>query len=276
MITGRTRIAGVIGAPVSHSLSPILMNSWIEAAGIDAAYLPFAASPDLSADNLHAMRKAGIAGLNVTLPFKTLAAECADQRAEAVVRTGAANLLLFGERGIEARNTDVDGIFYALARAGQTFKRKTVLVLGAGGVARSVCAAAQTGDAAYILVTNRTRQKADELANTFNGESLDWGNYRSAVRSADIIVNATSLGMDGKSAPDIDWTGCKSGSVAFDTIYTPARRPFMEGAKTAGLATIDGLSMLIGQARPSFEALFGVPVPETIDAGALLGKALDQ
>ncbi|PIW27510.1 MAG: shikimate dehydrogenase [Rhodobacterales bacterium CG15_BIG_FIL_POST_REV_8_21_14_020_59_13] len=276
MITGRTRIAGVIGSPVTHSLSPLLMNSWIEAAGIDAAYMPFPALSMLSADDLRALGMSGLAGLNVTLPFKTLAAECADQKSEAVIETGAANLLLFNEGGIEARNTDIDGIESALGGAGQAFSKCSVLVLGAGGVARAVCAAARQGDASHLLVCNRTRQKADELAYIFNAESLDWANVQDALISADIVINATSLGMDGHSGPDIDWTMCKAGAIVFDTLYTPARRPFTQGAKAAGLTTIDGLSMLIGQARPSFEALFGVPVPDTVDAEALLRKALGQ
>ena len=274
MITGHTRIAGVIGAPVTHSLSPLLMNSWIKAAGINGAYVPLAANPDLSEKDLRALGQSGIAGLNVTLPFKTIAAECADQRSEAVIETGAANILLFRAEGIEARNTDIDGIHFALAGAGQAFSQRSVLILGAGGVARAVCAAARQGEAARIFVANRTRSRADELAKTFNGESLEPDNIEDVLHSADIIVNATSLGLDGQTGPSIDWTICKPGAIAFDTLYTPARRPFMESAKAAGLIPVDGLSMLIGQARPSFEALFGIAVPETVEADALLRKAL--
>lgn len=274
MISGRTRIAGVIGAPVSHSLSPLLMNSWIAAAGLDAAYLPFPACADFSGPGLRAISQSGLAGLNVTLPFKTLAAEIADIRTADVAATGAANLLIFSNGKIEARNTDIDGILHALSRAGQSFKGKSVLVLGAGGVARAACAAARQGAASKLVIANRTRARADDLAAVFDALSVNWAERQDAAEAADIVINATSLGMDGRSSPEFDFTRCLAGMVVFDTVYTPIRRPFMETARAAGLIVIDGLSMLIGQARPSFEALYDAPVPESLDADRLLREAL--
>lgn len=274
MITGRTRIAGVMGAPVTHSLSPLLMNSWIAAAGLDAAYLPFPALKDFSGSGFRALSQSGLAGLNITLPFKTLAAEIADTRSSSVEATGAANLLIFSDGTIEARNTDIEGIHYALSQAGHGFKRRSVLVLGAGGVARAACASARQDNASELVVSNRTQANADRLARDFDARSVDWSERQMGAETADIIINATSLGMDGRSSPDIDFTRCQNETVVFDTVYTPARRPFTDSARSAGLVVIDGLSMLIGQARPSFEALFGSNVPDSIDAETLLRKAL--
>ena len=274
MITGRTRIAGVIGAPISQSLSPLLMNSWIEAVGIDAAYLPFGAREDLTVESFRALSHSGLAGLNVTLPFKTLAADCADFQSAGVKLTGAANLLVFAEDGIQAHNTDIDGIMFAFSSTGQSFENKTVLILGAGGVARAVCAAARNGNVNSVVIANRTRQKSEQLSSAFNGQCIDWADRQLAARTADIIVNATSLGMDGQSSPGIDWKACHSNAVAFDTVYTPVKRAFTRDAHAAGLTVIDGISMLIGQARPSFETLFGLAVPESIDTEAFLRKAL--
>lgn len=274
MIGGRTRIAGVIGTPVAHSLSPLLMNSWIATAGLDAAYLPFPAGNDITAATFREMSKTGLSGLNVTLPFKTLAADVADSCSVGVKMTGAANLLVFGDGKIDARNTDIDGIFHALTEAGQSFTGKSVLVLGAGGVARAACAAACLGEASELVIANRTKAHADKLAAEFKASSVSWGERQNVAETANVIINATSLGMNGHSGPGIDFTGCLTGAVVFDTVYTPIRRPFTETARAAGLVVIDGLSMLIGQARPSFEALFEAPVPNTIDADRLLGKAL--
>jgi shikimate dehydrogenase len=277
MITGRTRIAGVIGSPVRHSLSPLLMNSWIRAAGLDAAYIALPANPGFSAADLRALARSGLTGLNVTLPFKTLAAEIADEADAGVSFTGAANLLLFREDRISARNTDIAGINYALGQAGSGFRDARVLVLGAGGVARATLAAARDGGARTIVLANRTRQKADALAGNSPGlDVVNWADRQSAAEGADIIINATSLGMDGVTGPDINFANCRKSAIAFDTVYTPRKRPFTETAKAAGLQTIDGLAMLIGQAIPSFEALFNHAVPESVDAGHLLREALSS
>lgn len=275
MISGNTRIAGVIGAPVSHSLSPLLMNYWIRHAGLDAAYIALPASETFGRDDFRALARSGLSGLNVTLPFKTLALVAADEADAVAKAAGAANLLLFRNGRIEARNTDIVGVSSALAETGKDFFGKTVLVLGAGGVARAVCIAAQSGGAKSIVIANRTAKRAEILCRMFEtASSVSWNDRQIAARKADIIVNATSLGLDGVSDPDIDWQDCELEPVVFDTVYTPAHRPFMDSARSAGLTTIDGLSMLIAQARPSFTGLFGSPVPDAPDAEALLRKAL--
>lgn len=277
MISGVTRTAGVIGAPVTHSLSPLLMNSWIAAAGLDAVYVALPARAEFDTDGFRALGRSGLAGVNVTLPFKSRALEAADQVSETARLAGAANLLCFGPEGIRADNTDIDGARDALKTAGCGFRGRTVLVLGAGGVAQAICAAAMQDGAERILIANRTADRAVELAAKFVGaRAVDWAARPSALAEADIVINATSLGMDGQSSPLDTWQGARDGAVAFDTVYTPAVRPFLERARAAGLTCVDGLAMLIGQARPSFRQLFGQAAPEEIDADTLLRKALSD
>ncbi|CAK9039712.1 Shikimate dehydrogenase (NADP(+)) (SDH), partial [Durusdinium trenchii] len=276
-ITGRTRIAGVIGAPVRHSLSPLLMNRWIAAAGLDAAYVALPAQDDLDAAGFRALAQAGLAGLNVTLPFKQLALEAADRVTEAAQAARAANLLLFRDGRIVADNTDIDGARDALAAAGAGFAGRHVLVLGAGGVAQAICTAATRDGAARLTLCNRTPKRAAVLATRLEAARVQpWAQRHAAAAEADIIVNATSLGLDGQSSPIDDWQGVKPDTIVFDTIYTPAQRPFLAQARAAGLTIVDGLAMLIGQARPSFRQLFGADVPDSVDAAALLRGALDD
>jgi shikimate dehydrogenase len=275
MISARTRIAGVIGSPIAHSLSPLLMNSWIEAANIDAAYIAFPADANIAANDFRSIAQCGLVGLNVTLPFKEVAAASADTLTESARLVGAANLLRFESGHIHGDNTDIAGINYALGLAGWKFNGKSVLVLGAGGAARAACTAANLGLARKIIVSNRTRSRAEALKQNHDVVSVcDWDDRNQAAAQADLIINATSLGQDGKSDPGIDWSVCTSEAAAFDMIYSPLYRPFEAGARNADLRYIDGLSMLIGQAIPAFDFLFGVAVPTRVDADALLRKAL--
>jgi shikimate dehydrogenase len=277
MISARTRIAGVIGSPISQSLSPLLMNSWIEAANIDAAYIALPATPEFSADDLRSVARTGLTGVNVTGPFKEIAAAAANTLTETARLAGAVNLLRFEAGQIHGDNTDIAGIEYALRQCGLKFEGITVLVLGAGGAARAACVAASLGGACKIIVSNRTRSRAEGLDERYAFVSLcHWENRSRAAAGADLIINATSLGLDGSSDPGIDWSVCKPTAAAFDMIYTPLQRPFRTGAQNANLAFVDGLSMLIGQAEPAFETLFGVSVPNCVDANTLLGKALEN
>ncbi|GJL97771.1 MAG: shikimate dehydrogenase (NADP(+)) [Hyphobacterium sp.] len=275
MISAGTRIAGVIGSPVLHSLSPLLMNSWIEAADIDAAYIALSANPEFSANDFRSLAQCGLSGVNVTHPFKMLAAEVSDTLTETARLAGAANLLRFEAGRIHGDNTDIVGIDYALRQCGVTFEGMTVLVLGAGGAARAACVAADLGSARDVIVSNRTRSRAESLKERYKLVSVcDWGDRRLAAARADLIINATSLGLDGNSDPGIDWIACKPESVVFDMIYSPQFRPFETGARNANLKFVDGLSMLIGQAEPAFESLFDTIVPTRVDADLILRKAL--
>ena len=260
-ITARTRLAAVVGRPVAHSLSPLLHNAWIAAAGIDAAYLALSPTERGFASLVEGLRGGAMAGVNVTVPFKEQALAAADIADAAARAAGAANLLLFHGNGrIEARNTDGLGLLAAFAEQAPGFAPSAgpVVVLGAGGAARGAVAALIAAGCPEIRIVNRTHIRAEALAASFGSVARAVENARDAFEGVSAIVNATSAGLEGAPAPDWPLDTAPKEAVAMDMVYKPLRTAFLRAAEARGLAKVDGLGMLIGQARPSFEALFGV------------------
>lgn len=270
--TGAARVAGVVGQPIAHSLSPLLHNAWIAAAGLDAVYVPFAPADALAFDALvQAGRHGAFGGLNVTAPFKEQAIARADQISARAEACGSANLLTFREGQIHADSTDGQGLMIALAEQSPALalKNASVTVLGAGGAARAAVAALVEAGAAEVRIVNRTVERAQALADLFAGSarvmSID-----DALTDCSLVVNALSV------APQIDLSLLPDDAVVMDMTYRPLMTPFLLTAQARGLTTVDGLAMLIGQARPSFQAYYGQPVPDIdVRAAALtfLGEA---
>jgi shikimate dehydrogenase len=278
-ITGATRVAGVIGRPVAHSLSPLLHNAWIEAAGLDAVYLALSPSEDWLGPFVNGCRGGLLAGLNVTLPFKTHALEMADRATGAARRAGAANLLLFGEDDqIAADNTDGIGLIAAFAAQAPGFEiaGQIVTVLGAGGAARGAAAALVGAGAAAVRLVNRTRERAEQIVEVLGPKIhvFGWDQLPAAFDGAAALINSTSLGLDGGEPLTLSLEGLPATAVVMDMVYRPLRTPLLIAAQAGGHPIVDGLEMLIGQARPSFEALFGQPSPAEIDVRALALAAL--
>jgi shikimate dehydrogenase len=279
-ITAHTRLAGVVGAPVRHSLSPRLHNAWLQVAEIDGAYAAFAPEPDRFERFVEGLRGGVIAGLNVTLPFKERALALADD-ADALSRAaGAANLLLFGADGrIEARNTDGAGLIGAFAQQAPQvdFTTGPVVMLGAGGAARGAAAALLAAGAPEVRIVNRTLARAEALGAVLGPGVRAFAHYDVAAAAQDAIalINATSLGLGGGEGPQVPWAHLPAEAVAMDMVYRPLRTGFLLQAEQHGHATVDGLEMLIRQAMPSFEALFGAPPPDAVDARALLLSELE-
>jgi shikimate dehydrogenase len=278
-ISSTTRVAGVIGRPVAHSLSPTIQNAWIEAAGLDAVYVALSPSEDWLAPFLNGCRGGLIVGLNITLPFKSRALEMADSASERAWRAGAANLLLFGaDDQITADNTDGVGLLAAFAAQAPGFEiaGQVFTLLGAGGAARGAAAALVGAGAATVRLVNRTRERAEEIAEVLGGkiQVFGWDQLPAALDGASALINSTSLGLEGGEPLILSLDGLPRGAVVMDMIYRPLKTPLLAAAEAAGHGTIDGLEMLIGQARPSFEALFGQAPPEGVDARALALKAL--
>lgn len=269
-----TRWAAVAGWPVDHSLSPVMHAEWLKAAGIEAAYERRAVPPEYAVKALTAlMADPACLGLNITLPHKGLALSLADAPDSAARTIGAANLLYERNGAVHASNTDSAGFLYGLAQQAPdlTLEGAGALVLGAGGAARAAIHALK-GEGARVRVANRTAEKAQRLARTMGVEAVDWP---ADPQRADLIVNATSLGLGGAGAPPVDLMRAKQGAVVYDLVYRPLETPLLRLAREAGLETVDGLDMLIGQARPSFEIFFGAPPPE-IDIRARLLEALGE
>jgi len=282
-ITGAARVAGVAGWPVAHSLSPTLHNTWIAAAKLDAIYVPFAIAPETASAAFRSLPALAIAGVNVTVPHKETALSVADVVTERARIIGAANLLTVDrDGGLRADNTDALGFLYGLEKSGADASGPCV-ILGAGGAARAVVAALADAGCAQLRIVNRSVERARDLAALAEQLGISATTHAfdavgDAAKGARLLVNATSLGLkDGAPLDlpiDIVLGGLAPGAAVYDLIYTPLETPLLRDARAAGLTAIDGLNMLIGQARPSFEALFGVAAPASVDARALLEAKL--
>lgn len=263
-----TRVAGVAGQPIAHSLSPLIHGAWIAAAGLDARYEAFGPADEAGFDALVQDIRAGrLRGLNVTAPFKARALALADEASETARTCGSANLLVMTDGRLRADSTDGEGLLAALAEQapGLALDGLRVLVLGAGGAARAAVAAlVRVG--ARVSVANRTRARAEVLAAELGATPAGAG----ALETAGLVVNALSV------APEVDVGVLSRDAVLMDMTYRPLTTAFLAAGKARGLATVDGLAMLIGQARPSFRALFGIePPPIDVRTPALtaLGEA---
>jgi shikimate dehydrogenase len=257
MITGRARLAGVVGWPVRHSRSPLLHNFWLARHGIDGAYVPLAVRPDAFAGVVAALRAAGFAGVNVTIPHKAAAFAACDTVDSAAERVGAVNTLVFGEDRIHGSNTDGAGFIANLAEHGVA-KNEPALLLGAGGAARAI-AAALLAAGARVCVSNRTRGHAEALAAALPGlHIIDWASRNAALAGVALLVNTTSLGMAGQPALEIDLTRAAAGMAVADIVYVPLETALLAQARARGLPVVPGLGMLLHQAVPGFAAWFGV------------------
>ncbi len=277
--SGAARVAGVVGAPVRQSLSPMIHNAWIAEAGLDAIYIPVSPSPSRFSAFVESLRGGSIVGLNVTLPFKQAALSVADTADAVAEAAGASNLLLFHSNGrIEARNTDGVGLLEAFDQQAPGWRPGDgpVVVLGAGGAARGA-AAALTAAGAVVRIVNRTHSRAVHLAAALpQAEAVQIQCLPNLLSQASAIVNATSAGLEGLGTLDVPLHLASDQAVVMDMVYKPVRTHLLQAAAKRGLRTVDGLAMLIGQARPSFEAFFGQPAPTGVDVRKLALRALGE
>jgi shikimate dehydrogenase len=263
-ITAKTRLYGIVGDPVGHSLSPLIHNRWVREAGLDAAYVGLhLQSQDATAD-LKALGRAGFCGLNITLPHKAAALAAASAASPDAKRIGAANVLVGESSGWTAHNTDINGFSMALDHAMDGRKPKRVVLIGAGGAARAA-ALVLSGLGVELAIVNRSRANAVALANELapGAETADLASLTSLSETADIVVNSASLGHAGASLPALP---AGKGRPFFDMTYGKAAQASLDAARSAGWAPHDGLRMLVGQAAAAFKLWFGV-TPEA--AGAL-------
>jgi shikimate dehydrogenase len=277
-ISGATLVAGVAGAPVAHSLSPLIHNAWLEAAGIDAVYVAFAPPAEGFAAFVGGLRGGAVRGLNVTQPFKQAALALADEASLAARRAGAVNLLLFEPDGrVSADNTDGAGLLAAVAKQAPRFdaRRGPAVILGAGGAARGAATALLDAGAPEVRLINRTVARAEAIAHALGAGVRVVANGPQALEDAALIVNATTLGLGGGLGPDVTFDRTPPNAVVMDMVYRPLRTEFLARAAAAGRTTVDGLAMLIGQARPSFAALFGA-APPAIDVRGVCLAALGE
>ena len=269
---GGPPVAGVIGWPIGHSLSPVVHATWLARHGLAGHYVPLAVHPDRLEAAVRGLAALGFRGVNVTVPHKTAMLDVVDAVAPEARRIGAVNTVVVGDDGaLTGRNTDVVGFWRHLCDsvAGATaLAARPALVLGAGGAARAVVAALLGQGFADVRLANRTRPRTDALLDDVADARLtaiDWQDRDAALDDSGLLINTTTLGMRGQPPLALDVARLPGDAVVYDIVYTPLETPLLAAARARSLATVDGLGMLLHQAVPAFEAFFGVR-PEVDEA----------
>ena len=269
-ITGRAKLAGVMGWPVGHSLSPVLHGHWLDGLGIDGAYVPLAVAPENFAEVLKALAKMGFRGVNVTVPHKEAALAAVDDADALARRIGAVNTIVVGADGrLTGTNTDGFGFLENLKEGAPGWNPAAgpAVVLGAGGAARAVAVALIDAGAPDIKLINRTRARADRIAQDLGGPVTvhDWDDRAALLANANLLVNTTTLGMTGKDPLEIALDALPTAALVNDIVYAPLETGLLAAARARGNPAVDGLGMLLHQARPGFEAWFGAAPQVTPD-----------
>ncbi|HAY49997.1 shikimate dehydrogenase [Thalassospira sp.] len=263
-LSGTSRLAGVMGWPVSHSKSPRLHGYWLAKYGIDGSYMPLPVEPENFQAALISLRNLGFSGVNVTIPQKEMAMPECDELSDRARRIGAVNTVTFAKDGrLLGDNTDGFGFIENLRQEAPDidFTSGPAVVLGAGGASRAILVALLDEGSPEIRIANRTRARAEDLVREFNDPRLtviDWPVSPDALSDVSLLVNTTSLGMVGQPKLDIDLDGLPTSAMVTDIVYAPLITGLLQQAKDRGNPIVDGLGMLLHQARPGFHRWFGI------------------
>lgn len=256
-LTGAARLAGVLGQPVAHSRSPRLHGFWLRQYGIDGAYVPLPVLPENFARAVRGLADCGFRGANVTIPHKLAAFDVCDSVDATARRAGAVNTLVFADGRILGSNTDGFGFLESIREQapGWAATDGPAVMLGAGGAARAVAAALLDAGCPRLTLVNRTTARAEALARDLGGpvEVADVA----PLDGVALLVNTTSLGMAGHGALSLDLAPLPDHAIVADIVYVPLETALLAQARGRGLRGVDGLGMLLHQARPGFAAWFG-------------------
>ena len=271
--------ACVVGWPVAHSRSPLIHGFWLAKYGIEGSYVKQPLRPDQAAEFLRNLPAHGFVGCNVTLPHKETAFAVADERGPAAAAVGAANTLWLEGGRLVAESTDTLGFINNLKATvpDVDLRGSAVAILGAGGAARAVIYSLLSEGVGGVRLMNRTHARAETLARHFGARITvhDWEQRNTCVRGARLLVNTTTLGMTGADRLDLDVSALDSRCIVADIVYVPLTTPLLAAARARGLATVDGLGMLLHQAAPGFEKWFGVRPEVTEELRALLARDIE-
>lgn len=252
---------GVIGWPIEQSKSPLIHGHWLSEYSIDGSYEKISLSPEDFEKGLHDLVGAGFGGVNVTAPHKEAALALSDTQSERARLIGAANTLVFKDGKIHADNTDGEGFILNVMAGAPDWNAASgpALVLGAGGAARSIIWSLLDAGVPEIILTNRTRERAENLANVFGRQIIvaDWEDSAQAASAVSTLVNTTALGMTGKPPLELDISMLPKSALVTDIVYVPLETDLLKSAREQGNETVDGLGMLLYQAVPGFEAWYG-------------------
>lgn len=257
------KLAGVMGWPVAHSRSPVVHNHWIAEHGLHGAYVLLPVRPAQIDTALRSLPVLGFVGCNLTIPHKVAALALVDRVDLLAQRIGAVNTIVVEADGsLTGRNTDGFGYIQSLLEVKPDWRADTgaAVVLGAGGAARAVIVGLIDSGATDIRLTNRSWAKAHDMAQEFGGpvRAIAWEDRHDALVGAALLVNTTNQGMHGEAALDLRLDHLPTQALVSDIIYVPLETPLLTAARLRGHVTVNGLGMLLNQARPAFAAWFGV------------------
>jgi len=271
----RFLMAGVMGWPVMHSRSPKIHNYWFAKHRLVGTYVPLA----IGAEGLHAALRAlpalGFAGCNLTIPHKVAAFEIVDRVDPLARRIGAINCVVVAPDGsLDGRNFDGFGYIHSILEAAPTWRADTgsIVVIGAGGGARAVLVSLADQGAQEIRLVNRSPERAQALAQEFGTpiKALRWSDRHAALADVAMLINTTNQGMAGQPALDLALDKLPTSALVSDIIYVPRETPLLAAARLRGNRTVNGLGMLLHQARPAFHAWFGVMPEVTAELRAMI------
>jgi shikimate dehydrogenase len=259
--------AGVMGWPISHSRSPVLHGHWLKRYGIDGSYVAIPVRPDDLGPALRALPGKGFAGVNLTVPHKELAMDIVDRVDTVGARIGAVNTIVVGVDGtLAGTNTDAYGFIENLRQgAGGSldwWRDRPAVVLGAGGASRAVVVALCDAGLTALRLVNRTRDRTERLAELVDrcggaAQVVDWEDRAAALDGAGLLVNSTTLGMQGAPPLDLTLDALPVDALVHDIVYAPLETGLLAAARARGNQVVDGIGMLLYQAQPAFEAWFG-------------------
>ncbi|MBF1692674.1 MAG: shikimate dehydrogenase, partial [Selenomonas sp.] len=254
VITGKTKILGVIGAPIAHSLSPIIQNAALHEAGLDYVYTAFPVHREALASAVCGLRDAGVAGFNVTIPFKTEIMPLLDALSEDAQRIRAVNTVVISADGkMTGHNTDVTGFLAGFAAHGIALAGKRAVLIGAGGAARAALWGLLRSGVSSVCIGVRNLTKGEALCTDFAADGtlaaycFDDSRFRNELCAADIVVQTTPIGMSPQTGamPPVDPAAIRPSAAVYDLIYTPAETAFLRAAAAHGCTTINGETMLV-------------------------------
>ena len=269
-------LAGVMGWPIAQSRSPILHNYWIDKYKLNGRYVPLAVKPENLADAIRGLRALGFRGCNLTMPHKQYAMTMVDSVTDTAKRIGAVNCIVVEPDGkMWGTNNDGNGYYLSLLEVVPSFKADAgpLAILGAGGAARAVLVTLLERGAKEIRLINRTFEKAQALAKDLDPsivKAVPWEKRSDVIGDVALLTNATNQGMTGKPPLDISLGKLPKQTLVSDLIYVPPETPFLAAARARGNVTVNGLGMLLHQARPAFQAWFGVMPEITPDLRAAI------
>ena len=267
-VSGSTRLYGIMGYPIGHSLSPLMHTLAFRHHGLDAVYVPFSVAPDNLAKAVAGAMALGVAGFNVTIPHKEAIMACLDEVTDEARAIGAVNTVHVQDGRTTGHNTDGAGFLQPLQNLGTPLNQLSVCVLGAGGAARALAAALLNAGCPQLIIANRTHARSERLAVDLQKRfvaaevrAVPMSDAADAAQQSRLLVNATSLGMHAGDEPLLPSHCFGPEQIVYDIVYRPLNTPFLLDARAAGATTIGGLDMLLGQGAAAFTIWTGLAFP---------------